>query len=211
MHLRPGDIPLPYDMCITEVQACWSRIFPSNILTGCCSAHGPWRNGIGETTMLKKYNQHKYGSPEYEGPYAITTVNDNGTVRIQRRKLHDVINIRNIKPYYQWIVRTLIMGASAINAVMIAYQYVDWISLTSAIIPFKVSLRFSPRSIRDQGFLNTRVMSWMTSRVKLSDDIDHASTMSRMTSQQLLSDDIVSRFNIKSRVLEMWLQGCMTE
>ena len=72
----------------------------------------------------------------------------------------------------------------------------------SAIIPFKISLRFSPRSIRDQGFLNTRVMSWMMSQVKLSDDVDHACTMSWMMSQQILSDDVVSRFSIKSRVLE---------
>ena len=90
-------------------------------------------------------------------------------------------------------------------------QYVDCVSLTSAIIPFKVSLRFSPRSVRDQGFLNTRVMSWMTLRVKLSDDVDHAYMMSRMMSQQILSDDIVSRFSIKSWVHEMWLQLDMFE
>ena len=52
---------------------------------------------ICDRVMLKEYNQHKYGGPEYEGPYAITTVNDNGTVRIQRRKFYDVVNIRNIK------------------------------------------------------------------------------------------------------------------
>ena len=56
---------------------------------------------IGDKIKLKKYNQHKYGGPEYEGPYAIAMVNDNGTVRIQRRKFYDVVNIRNIKPYYQ--------------------------------------------------------------------------------------------------------------
>ena len=56
---------------------------------------------IGDKIMPKKYNQHKYGSPEYKGPYAITTVNDNGAVRIQWRKFYDVANIRNIKPYYQ--------------------------------------------------------------------------------------------------------------
>ena len=66
----------------------------------------------------------------------------------------------------------------------------------------EVSLRFSPRSDRDQGFLNTRVMSWVTPRVKLSDDVDHASRMSWMMSQQILSDDVVSRFNIKSLVFE---------
>ena len=40
----------------------------------------------GGKIMLKKYNQNKYGGPEYEGPYVVTTVNDNGTVRIQPRK-----------------------------------------------------------------------------------------------------------------------------
>ena len=53
------------------------------------------------------------------------SVNDNGTVPIQRHKFYDVVNIRNIKPYYLGIVRNLIMGASAIYAVMIVYQYVD--------------------------------------------------------------------------------------
>ena len=67
----------------------------------------------------------------------------------------------------------------------------------------KVSLRFSPRSNRDQGFLNTRVMSWMMPRVKLSDDVDHASKMSQMMSQQILSDDVESCLNIKSLVFEM--------
>ena len=48
---------------------------------------------------------------------------------------------------------------------------------------FQGIIEVSPRPVRDQGFLNTRVMSWMTSRVKLS-------------------DDVVSRFSIKSRALE---------
>ena len=71
---------------------------------------------IGDRIMLKKYIQHKYGGPEYEGPYAITTVNDNGTVRNQWRKFHDVVNIRNIKPYYQWIVRSLIDRRLSVRA-----------------------------------------------------------------------------------------------
>ena len=66
----------------------------------------------------------------------------------------------------------------------------------------KVSLRLSPGSDGDQGFLNTWVMSWMMSGVKLCNDLDHASTMSRMTSQQILSDDVESRLNIKSLVFE---------
>ena len=55
---------------------------------------------IGDKIMLKKYNQHKYGGPECKCPYAITMVNDNGTVHIRWRKFYDVVNIRNIKPYY---------------------------------------------------------------------------------------------------------------
>ena len=68
------------------------------------------------------------------------------------------------------------MGANAIYTVIIAYQYV---------VDF-----------------NTQVMSWMTSQVKLSDDVDHAFMMSWMMSQQILSDDAVSRFSIKSLVIE---------
>ena len=49
---------------------------------------------IDDKIMLKKYNQYKYGGPEYEGPCAITMVNDNGIVRIQRCKFYDIVNIR---------------------------------------------------------------------------------------------------------------------
>jgi ABC-type oligopeptide transport system substrate-binding subunit len=51
--------------------------------------------------LFKKYNQTKYGGPEYEGPYKIVKVNDNGTVRIKRRKVYDIVNVRNIKPYFR--------------------------------------------------------------------------------------------------------------
>ena len=112
--------------------------------------------------MLKKYNQHKYGGPEYEGPYAITTVNDNGTVRIQRRKFYDIVNIRNIKPYYQRIVDTTypdhggecnVRSDDRVSTRRLSQSYVSNNNLV------KVLLRFSPRSNGDKGFLNTQVMS----------------------------------------------------
>jgi transposase InsO family protein len=55
---------------------------------------------VGDKVMMKRHNQTKYGGPQYEGPYAIVTVNDNGTVRIKRRAFYDTINIRNVKPYF---------------------------------------------------------------------------------------------------------------
>jgi hypothetical protein len=30
---------------------------------------------------------------QYEGPYAIVTVNDNGTVRIKKKRFYDTVNI----------------------------------------------------------------------------------------------------------------------
>ena len=56
--------------------------------------------------------------------------------------------------------------------------------------PCKGIVEVLPKSDRDQGFLNIRVISWMTSRVKLRDDVDHTSMMSWMMSQQILSYDI---------------------
>jgi hypothetical protein len=36
---------------------------------------------------------------EYEGPYSLTAINDNGTVRFQKGIINDVVNLRRIKPY----------------------------------------------------------------------------------------------------------------
>ena len=41
----------------------------------------------------------KYGGNPYHGPYTVLNVNNNGTIRIKRGVLHEVINIRRVKPY----------------------------------------------------------------------------------------------------------------
>ena len=55
---------------------------------------------IGDKILIKarKYSKHEL---EYEGPYEITQVNDNGTVRFQKGIVNDVTNIRRIKPYHE--------------------------------------------------------------------------------------------------------------
>ena len=61
----------------------------------------PHTYNVDDEIMFKKHNQTKYGGPEYEVPYKIVTINDNGTVRIKKRKFYDNVNVRNIKPYFR--------------------------------------------------------------------------------------------------------------
>jgi hypothetical protein len=42
---------------------------------------------------------HSKHEREYEGPYEISQVNDNGTIRFQKGIVNDVVNIRRIKPF----------------------------------------------------------------------------------------------------------------
>jgi len=42
----------------------------------------------------------KFGGPEYEGPYVIAAVKDNGTLTIRKNAFFDNINIRQVKPYF---------------------------------------------------------------------------------------------------------------
>ena len=55
---------------------------------------------LGDKILIKarKHSKHEL---EYEGPYAITQVNDNGTVRFQKGIVNDVTNIRRIKPFHE--------------------------------------------------------------------------------------------------------------
>ena len=44
----------------------------------------------------KKVSKHEQG---FKGPYEITAVNDNETIRLQKGKVNGVTNIRRIKPF----------------------------------------------------------------------------------------------------------------
>jgi transposase InsO family protein len=54
---------------------------------------------VGHQVLIKARKNSKH-ELEYEGPYAITQVNDNGTIRFQKGIVNDVVNIRRIKPFY---------------------------------------------------------------------------------------------------------------
>ena len=54
---------------------------------------------LGDKILLRarKHSKHEL---EYEGPYPVTQVNDNGTIRFQKGIVNDVVNIRRIKPFH---------------------------------------------------------------------------------------------------------------
>ena len=49
--------------------------------------------------MVKLDQTSKYGTYAYKGPFTVSKVNDNGTVRLEMDNIVDTYNIRNIKPY----------------------------------------------------------------------------------------------------------------
>ena len=59
----------------------------------------PHKYKIGDKVVIKGDQSAKYANVSYKGPYTVTAVNDNGTVRVNMGIVNDVINIRNIHPY----------------------------------------------------------------------------------------------------------------
>ena len=55
---------------------------------------------VNDKVLLKNHRASKYES-SYLGPYAITKVNDNGTVQLQMEHVLDTVNIRRLKPYFE--------------------------------------------------------------------------------------------------------------
>ena len=56
---------------------------------------------VGQKCLIIKYGIFCKAEDKNEGPYLITEVFSNGTVRIQRRSINERINIRRIHPYFE--------------------------------------------------------------------------------------------------------------
>ena len=54
---------------------------------------------INDRILIKNYTKTKYGQAAYVGPYTVTRVNNNGTLRYKKGVVTDVVNIRNAVPY----------------------------------------------------------------------------------------------------------------
>ena len=59
----------------------------------------PHKYKEGDQVLMAKESKSKYGHVSYQGPYTITKVNNNGTVRLLKGAVSDTFNIRLIKPY----------------------------------------------------------------------------------------------------------------
>ena len=65
------------------------------------NARIPHTYAVGDKILIKNAQSTKYGTNAYSGPYTITSVYDNGTVRVDEGPLTDIYNIRNITPYHE--------------------------------------------------------------------------------------------------------------
>ena len=54
---------------------------------------------IGDQVLIKNEQSSKYARQAYSGPYKITAVNTNGTVKLKKGIIEETWNIRNIHPY----------------------------------------------------------------------------------------------------------------
>jgi hypothetical protein len=59
----------------------------------------PHTYAVGDQVLLRRGTENKYETP-YQGPYTITQVNENGTVRMRIKNVEDTINIRRLTPYH---------------------------------------------------------------------------------------------------------------
>jgi hypothetical protein len=58
----------------------------------------PHTYNIGDKVLIRRGTEIKYEAP-YQGPYTITKVNDNRTVRLKVNNVEDTYNIRRLTPY----------------------------------------------------------------------------------------------------------------
>ena len=56
----------------------------------------------GDKVLLRNAWKTKFNHNAYLGPYTITAVRDNGTVRARKGRITDTFNIRNLTPYKEW-------------------------------------------------------------------------------------------------------------
>jgi hypothetical protein len=105
LQTTPGQLVFGRDMIlIVKHEANWEHIRArkQNIRIKNNKAENakriPHTYTIGDKVLLKRGTENKYETP-YQGPFTITQVNENGTVRMMIKNVEDTINIRRLTPY----------------------------------------------------------------------------------------------------------------
>ena len=60
----------------------------------------PHEYKVGDMILVSRNKKSKHGDREKNGPFPIVQVNNNGTVRYDKGKYTDLINIRQCQPYH---------------------------------------------------------------------------------------------------------------
>ena len=60
----------------------------------------PHQYHVGDKILIRNDPNRKYGTNAYSGPYHVTAVRSNGTLRYQNGNIYDTVNIRNVTPYH---------------------------------------------------------------------------------------------------------------
>ena len=60
----------------------------------------PHTYNVGDRILIKNDPNRKFGTNAYAGPYLVTEVRNNGTIRYRKGNIFDMINIRNVSPYH---------------------------------------------------------------------------------------------------------------
>ena len=56
---------------------------------------------VGQKVLLKKDGILRKAEVKYQGPFKITQVHTNGTIRIQRGTMSERVNIRRVTPHFE--------------------------------------------------------------------------------------------------------------
>ena len=75
---------------------------------------------VGDKILVKR-KKHSKHELEFLGPFPITEINDNGTVRFQKRIINNAVNIRRIKPFFDEINRLLQQRCFSLKIMIMAW------------------------------------------------------------------------------------------
>ena len=56
---------------------------------------------VGDQVLVHRAKKSKHGDREYDGPFKILEVRNNGTLRIQKKSYADTVNIRQVFPFHE--------------------------------------------------------------------------------------------------------------
>jgi putative ribosome biogenesis GTPase RsgA len=75
----------------------------------------PHTYNIGDKVLIRRGTENKYEAP-YQGPYTITKVNDNGTVRLKVNNVEDTcLKVNNVEDTYNIRQLTPYLGTESID------------------------------------------------------------------------------------------------